>query len=403
MKKTCDGNCKPHHGPLHEVHIRDPRFGKDWGHFTYCEAAIQADRRTGLLVTIQQPSKEEDVPAEQPSNRATIDIVFDGPPGPEAGRFVEVEDACGRSFRTGEWVERPDGYWVLRLSDHRIIDQLQSQIVTLQQELVLVKEQKYAALEAIDKIAEIADCRAWGSPDSVVVAVETMEKAHDALLARIEILERERDEANSCCTATSQCPTCCVDKKAMAEWYIYYKNREYARQTGDPLLGVVEATTKEEAELKARQQGLGGCVSVWATQAHLLPGERIVFQEGDSKMSCHTKETLENMLEDVVNALDLADLAIEQHGPLGTPPAELVRLVLEQKDQEIRLLRQGFMDAKQKMVKECEDSVTFQKDLKTWRDAAYYWYARYHGISDSQVTAMGPEDVQVSKSEGDPE
>ena len=44
-----------------------------------------------------------------------IDIVFDGPPSHESGRFVEVEDATGRSIRFGEWVERADGYWVLRL------------------------------------------------------------------------------------------------------------------------------------------------------------------------------------------------------------------------------------------------------------------------------------------------
>ena len=44
-----------------------------------------------------------------------VDIVFDGPPGPESGRFVEVEDANGRSIRLGEWVARPDGYWALRI------------------------------------------------------------------------------------------------------------------------------------------------------------------------------------------------------------------------------------------------------------------------------------------------
>lgn len=44
-----------------------------------------------------------------------IDIVFDGPPGPEAGRFVEVEDAWGKSISIGEWIKRADGYWVLRL------------------------------------------------------------------------------------------------------------------------------------------------------------------------------------------------------------------------------------------------------------------------------------------------
>lgn len=46
----------------------------------------------------------------------TIDIVFDGPPGPESGRIVEVEDDSGRSISVGEWIERPDGHWALRLA-----------------------------------------------------------------------------------------------------------------------------------------------------------------------------------------------------------------------------------------------------------------------------------------------
>ena len=44
-----------------------------------------------------------------------IDIVFDGPPGPESGRFVEVQAQDGRSVRAGEWIKRADGYWVLRI------------------------------------------------------------------------------------------------------------------------------------------------------------------------------------------------------------------------------------------------------------------------------------------------
>jgi len=49
------------------------------------------------------------------SGGETIDIVFDGPPGPEAGRFVEVENMEGESIKVGEWVKREDGYWVLRI------------------------------------------------------------------------------------------------------------------------------------------------------------------------------------------------------------------------------------------------------------------------------------------------
>ena len=46
-----------------------------------------------------------------------INIIFDGPPGPESGRFVEVEDDDGKSITIGEWIERDDGYWVLRITE----------------------------------------------------------------------------------------------------------------------------------------------------------------------------------------------------------------------------------------------------------------------------------------------
>lgn len=61
-------------------------------------------------------------------------------------------------------------------------------------------------------------------------------------------------------------------------------------------------------------------------------------------MSCWSKEQLENMLEDVVNELDLSEAMIEEHGQKGTPPAELVRLVLQQKDQKIRMLKLGMTE-----------------------------------------------------------
>ena len=48
-----------------------------------------------------------------------IDIVFDGPPCHESGRFVEVEDMGERSITIGEWLQRDDGYWVLRIPDPR--------------------------------------------------------------------------------------------------------------------------------------------------------------------------------------------------------------------------------------------------------------------------------------------
>lgn len=61
-------------------------------------------------------------------------------------------------------------------------------------------------------------------------------------------------------------------------------------------------------------------------------------------MTCHTKEELERMLYDVVAELDLSDAMLEKHGPHGTEPAILVREVLAQKDMQIRMLRQGFVE-----------------------------------------------------------
>lgn len=59
--------------------------------------------------------------------RRTIDIVFDGPPSPGPrgsvlGKFVEVEDADGKSISIGEWVTRPGdpvGWAALRIPDPR--------------------------------------------------------------------------------------------------------------------------------------------------------------------------------------------------------------------------------------------------------------------------------------------
>lgn len=44
------------------------------------------------------------------------DIVFDGLPGPDCGRLVALENASRASVRLGEWIERDDGYWCLRIA-----------------------------------------------------------------------------------------------------------------------------------------------------------------------------------------------------------------------------------------------------------------------------------------------
>ena len=62
-------------------------------------------------------------------------------------------------------------------------------------------------------------------------------------------------------------------------WGIYHLDREYARELGDPLRTVIEAATKEDAELEAERVGF---YNAWAhpvtTQeavtAHWLPAKR---------------------------------------------------------------------------------------------------------------------------------
>lgn len=46
-----------------------------------------------------------------------INIIFDGPPSHESGRFVEVETDDGKSISVGEWIEREDGLWALRITE----------------------------------------------------------------------------------------------------------------------------------------------------------------------------------------------------------------------------------------------------------------------------------------------
>ncbi|AOE44882.1 hypothetical protein BI084_gp70 [Gordonia phage Terapin] len=65
---------------------------------------------------------------DEPERADFIDVLFDGPPGPESGRFVEVEvqypDGSRRGVRLGHWVKRADGpgseYWALRFREEDV-------------------------------------------------------------------------------------------------------------------------------------------------------------------------------------------------------------------------------------------------------------------------------------------
>jgi hypothetical protein len=45
-----------------------------------------------------------------------LHFLFDRPPGPEAPRLIEVNDDEGKSVEAGQWEERDDGKWELKVS-----------------------------------------------------------------------------------------------------------------------------------------------------------------------------------------------------------------------------------------------------------------------------------------------
>ena len=51
---------------------------------------------------VKQDSAKTPAGTELPEE---IHLVFDGPPGPECGRFVEAEDRYGRSINVGDWIQ----------------------------------------------------------------------------------------------------------------------------------------------------------------------------------------------------------------------------------------------------------------------------------------------------------
>lgn len=56
----------------------------------------------------------------QAMSQKYIDIVFDSPPAPDSGRFVEVENEQRQSINLSQWVHRDDGFWALRISQSDI-------------------------------------------------------------------------------------------------------------------------------------------------------------------------------------------------------------------------------------------------------------------------------------------
>lgn len=60
------------------------------------------------------------------------------------------------------------------------------------------------------------------------------------------------------------------NEEGFTRWGIFHRDREFAREMGDPRLGEVTARTKSEAEEEAAKRGITALTSIWA---HPLPKE----------------------------------------------------------------------------------------------------------------------------------
>ena len=83
-------------------------------HKDCCEELGDLQQQLSAM-TAERDSLQQQLAAAQERTMA-IRIIFDGPPGPDAGQFVEVETDTGESISIGEWIDRKDGYWALRIA-----------------------------------------------------------------------------------------------------------------------------------------------------------------------------------------------------------------------------------------------------------------------------------------------
>ncbi len=115
-----------------------------------------------------------------------IDIVFDGPPSHEAGRFVEVENEQGASINFGEWVHRSDGYWALRIPNFDRVDAARVEAERLRD---WYKGQNYESQKAVDALIEERD---W-----YYEKLEAAERERDEYAGETEEAEDKADRAES--------------------------------------------------------------------------------------------------------------------------------------------------------------------------------------------------------------
>ena len=96
----------------------------------------------------------------EPKTGQVVDILFDGPPGPEGPRFIEVESPPGHSINFGEWVEREGALWAIRFQNE---SKEASRLCTAMEEArkdAEARESEYQAMSTLIEEAGFPNLRA---------------------------------------------------------------------------------------------------------------------------------------------------------------------------------------------------------------------------------------------------
>ena len=85
-----------------------------WSTWNTFAGDLEHGHERAAMCDAQEAVKVAAAASAYPATR-TVDVLFDGPPGPTPGRFVEVETLDGRSVNVGQWLDHGDGTWALRI------------------------------------------------------------------------------------------------------------------------------------------------------------------------------------------------------------------------------------------------------------------------------------------------
>lgn len=103
------------------------------------EKVLQQQRGKGRTKKAESQIRKEDTQKVVDSSKIDrrIRVIFDGPPGHNPGRFVDVENHEGKSINAGDWVQRCN-YWELRINnpDSEYIRNLEDENAQLRECLV---------------------------------------------------------------------------------------------------------------------------------------------------------------------------------------------------------------------------------------------------------------------------